>query len=124
MESPYGNQPEGTDADLLFAQFSLEGFIFNAMSSNMKHDFDFNEAVSFMFKCETQEEIDYYWEKLTSGGQEQPCGWVKDKFGVSWQVIPAEMGKLLSSGNKERDERVRAAMMKMKKIDLNILKKA
>ena len=124
MEVPYENQPEEKEADLLFAQFSLEGFIFNAMSSNLKHDFDFNEAVSFMINCETQEEIDYYWEKLTSGGQEQPCGWVKDKFGVSWQVIPAEMGKLLSSGNKERDERVRAAMMKMKKIDLNILKKA
>lgn len=124
MEVPYENQPEGKEADLLFAQFSLEGLIFNAMSSDMKHDFDFNEAVSFMINCETQEEIDYYWEKLTSGGEEQPCGWVKDKFGVSWQVIPAEMGKLLSSGDKERDERVRAAMMKMKKLDINILKNA
>jgi predicted 3-demethylubiquinone-9 3-methyltransferase (glyoxalase superfamily) len=124
MEVPYENQPEGKEADLLFAQFSLEGFIFNAMSSNMKHDFDFNEAVSFMINCETQEEIDYYWEKLTTGGEEQPCGWVKDKFGLSWQVIPSEMRKLMSSGDKERDERVRAAMMKMKKLDINILKNA
>ena len=124
MEVPYENQPEEKEADILFAQFSLEGFIFNAMSSNLKHDFDFNEAVSFMINCETQEEIDYYWEKLTSGGQEQPCGWVKDKFGVSWQVIPSEMGKVMSSGDKDRDERVRAAMMKMRKLDLSILKKA
>ncbi len=124
MEVPYGNQPEGTDADLLFAQFSLEGFIFNSMSSNMKHDFDFNESVSFMINCETQEEIDYYWEKLTSGGLEQPCGWIKDKFGVSWQVVPTEIGKLMSSDDKERDERVTAAMMKMKKLDLKILRNA
>lgn len=124
MEAPYGNQPEGTEAELLFAQFSVEGFIFNAMSSNIKHDFDFNEAISFMISCDTQEEIDYYWEKLTSGGQEQPCGWLKDKFGVSWQVIPAEMGKLMSPDDKDRAERVTAAMMKMKKLDTNTLKKA
>ena len=124
MEVPYGNQTGGTGNDLLFAQFSVEGFIFNAMSSNVKHDFDFNEAVSFMVNCETQDEINYYWEKLTSGGQEQPCGWVKDKFGVSWQVVPSEMNKLMSSDDEKRADRVMKAMMKMKKLDLNILRNA
>ncbi|MBK9391578.1 MAG: VOC family protein [Bacteroidetes bacterium] len=124
MDAPYGNQAEGTISDLLFAQFSVEGFIFNAMSSNMKHDFDFNEAISFMINCGSQDEVDYYWNKLTTGGQEQQCGWVKDKFGVSWQVVPSEMGKLMASGDKEQSERVMSAMLKMKKLDINTLKKA
>jgi predicted 3-demethylubiquinone-9 3-methyltransferase (glyoxalase superfamily) len=124
MDAPYGNQSDGAISDLLFAQFSLEGFIFNAMSSNQEHDFDFNEAISFMINCDTQDDVDYYWEKLTSGGQEQQCGWVKDKFGVSWQVVPSEMGKLMSTGDKKQSERVMASMMKMKKLDINILKKA
>lgn len=124
MEVPYdksANQPE--DA-LLFAQFSLSGNIFNAMSSYIHHDFEFNEAVSFIVYCDTQEEIDYYWDKLTDEGQEQPCGWLKDKFGVSWQIVPKEMDGMLSTKNKEQLDRVTKAMLKMIKLDVASLKRA
>ena len=94
MEHPYNkeaNQPEGT---LLFAQFSLSNYLFNAMSGIGEHNFDFNEAISFIINCESQDEVNYYWEKLTDdGGEESVCGWLKDKFGVSWQVIPTAMFK-------------------------------
>ncbi|MBK7105101.1 MAG: VOC family protein [Ignavibacteriae bacterium] len=111
-----------TDA-LLFAQFSLSNYLFNAMSSTQKHDFDFNEAISFIVNCDTQEEIDYYWEKLGEGGDPnaQQCGWLKDKFGVSWQIVPSKLGKLLSGGNKEQSSSVMNELLKMKKLDLNIL---
>jgi predicted 3-demethylubiquinone-9 3-methyltransferase (glyoxalase superfamily) len=124
LESLYDKSaglPEGT---LLFAQAKLSGYLFNMMSSTMDHGFDFNEAVSFMVYCDSQEEIDYYWEKLSSGGQEQPCGWVKDKFGVSWQVVPAEMDEMMATKDKEQLDRVTAAMLKMKKFDIEILRKA
>ena len=121
MEAPVINSEGQAGDDLLFAQFRLENFIFNAMSSPHKHDFDFNEAVSFMIMCRDQEEVDYYWERLGERGEEQPCGWLKDRFGLSWQVVPAELNELMSGNDKGR---VMAAMMKMKKLDISILRKA
>ena len=121
MEAPVINNEGQAGEDLLFAQFRLENFIVNAMRSPHKHDFDFNEAVSFMIMCRDQEEVDYYWERLGERGEEQPCGWLKDRFGLSWQVVPAELNELMSGNDKGR---VMAAMMKMKKLDISILRKA
>lgn len=120
------NSPTGMpDGSLLFAQFKLNGYIFNAMSGGaMKHEFDFNEALSFMIYCKDQIEIDYYWNKLTEGGVEQQCGWVKDKFGVSWQIVPAEMDEMIKTKDKKQLARVTEAMLKMGKLNLEQLKKA
>jgi predicted 3-demethylubiquinone-9 3-methyltransferase (glyoxalase superfamily) len=87
--------------------------------------FTFSEAVSFQIDCEDQAEIDRYWESLTAdGGEEGPCGWLKDKFGVSWQVVPAGMNEMLEDEDPERTERAMAAMLKMKKIDIEELRRA
>ncbi len=87
--------------------------------------FKFNEAISFVVNCETQDEVDYYWEKLTAdGGQESQCGWLKDKFGVSWQVVPTFLERLLRDKDAVKAKRVMGAMLKMKKIDTKILKEA
>ncbi|MBS3944300.1 MAG: VOC family protein [Melioribacter sp.] len=125
MESPWDESAGMPDGSLLFAQFKLNGYIFNAMSGgSMKHEFDFNEAVSLMVYCKDQNEIDYYWDKLTEGGSEQQCGWLKDKFGVSWQIIPVEMDEMMRTKNKEQLARVTEAMLKMGKLNLEKLKKA
>jgi predicted 3-demethylubiquinone-9 3-methyltransferase (glyoxalase superfamily) len=124
MESPYGDSAGAEEGALLFAQFRLSKYLFNAMSSTLHHDFDFNESFSFMVNCDTQEEVDYFWDKLTSGGEEQQCGWVKDKFGLSWQIIPVQMGKLMSVADSDQLARVTAAMLKMKKLDIKTLKQA
>jgi predicted 3-demethylubiquinone-9 3-methyltransferase (glyoxalase superfamily) len=124
MEAPYdksANLPEGT---LLFAQYKLGGYLLNTMSSTLSHDFDFNEAVSLMVYCETQDEIDYYWSMLSDEGEEQQCGWVKDKFGVSWQVVPTEMDKMMLTADKVQLARVTEAMLKMIKLDISGLQKA
>jgi predicted 3-demethylubiquinone-9 3-methyltransferase (glyoxalase superfamily) len=89
------------------------------MGLNGGPHFKFNEAVSFVITCENQEEIDYYWEKLTDEGEESMCGWLKDKYGVSWQVVPSILGKLM--GDPEKGQRVTQAFLKMKKFDLNAL---
>lgn len=114
------NFPEGT---LLFAQAKLNGYLLNAMSGgNIKHNFDFNEAISFIVYCDTQEEVDYYWNKLSEGGQEVQCGWLKDKFGVSWQIVPKVFIKLLEDPQKA--SKVLNAMFEMKKFDINKLMEA
>ena len=100
--------------------FELNGTKF--MGLNGGPQFKFNEAVSFVVNCEDQDEIDYYWEKLTEGGAESMCGWLKDKFGVSWQIVPAILGKLMSEPGKA--ERVVKAFMSMKKLDIETLKNA
>lgn len=112
---------EGTIA---FADFALDGEWFAAMDSAHEHKFSFNEAVSFVVNCQSQEEIDYYWNKLLEGGQESMCGWLKDKFGVSWQVVPTALSKMLSDRDPQKSKRVMMAMLKMKKIDLPALQKA
>lgn len=125
LESPWDESAGMPEGSLLFSQFKLNGYIFNAMSGGtMKHEFDFNEAVSFMIFCKDQNEIDYYWDKLTEGGNEQQCGWLKDKFGVSWQIIPEELDEMMDTKNKEQMARVTKVMLKMGKLNLNELRNA
>ena len=118
-----GPDQEGT---IKHAGFTLEGQEFAAMESAYEHKFTFNEAVSLMVRCRDQAEIDYYWDKLTAGGdpRAQVCGWLKDKFGLSWQVTPTVLEEMLQDPNKEKVERVTNAFLKMKKFDIAELKKA
>jgi predicted 3-demethylubiquinone-9 3-methyltransferase (glyoxalase superfamily) len=119
-----GEEPD-KEGTIKHAAFTLEGQEFAAMDSARVHDFAFNEAISFMVHCTTQEEIDYYWEKLTAdGGQESMCGWLKDKFGVSWQVVPEGLDEMLRDPDKAKVERVTNAFLKMRKFDIAELKKA
>jgi predicted 3-demethylubiquinone-9 3-methyltransferase (glyoxalase superfamily) len=105
------------------SQFILDKKVFMAMDGAGNHSFAFNEAISFVVDCETQDEIDFYWNKLTAdGGQESQCGWLKDKFGVSWQIVPKILGKLMS--DPEKAPRVMQAFMKMKKFDIETLMNA
>ncbi len=117
---PDGDQNAGK---IMYSEFHLSQYPLIIMDGPGTHDFIFNEAISFVVDCETQEEIDYYWNKLTAdGGQESQCGWLKDQFGLSWQIVPAVLGKLMS--NPERSQRVIQAFMKMKKFDIETLIKA
>ncbi|MDR6568954.1 VOC family protein [Chitinophaga sp. CC14] len=112
--------PAGT---LLAATFHLEGQEFLAINAGPQ--FPFTEAISFTVYCENQEEVDYYWSKLTAdGGKEVQCGWLKDKFGLSWQITPTIMSKFLSDPDKEKSGRAMQAMMKMVKLDIAALEKA
>jgi predicted 3-demethylubiquinone-9 3-methyltransferase (glyoxalase superfamily) len=86
--------------------------------------FKFNEAVSFNVECEDQDEVDYFWEKLTEGGEESQCGWLKDRFGLSWQVVPQGMGELFSDPDPQRAERAMKAMLQMRKLDIEELRRA
>ena len=104
---------------VLFSEFNLKGHKLIAMDGPGEHHFNFNEGVSFVVECNNQEEIDYHWNKLTKGGKESMCGWLEDKYGVFWQVIPKQLGKLFSDPNKA--QKVGEALMKMKKINLEIL---
>jgi predicted 3-demethylubiquinone-9 3-methyltransferase (glyoxalase superfamily) len=113
-------EPEGT---VKHAQFRLNGEVFMAMDSAMAHPFTFNEAVSFAVNCETQEEVDYFWEKLSAGGEKSRCGWLKDKFGVSWQVVPTILNELASDPDPEKADRVMKAMLQMDKLDIAGLKR-
>lgn len=116
-----GTDPEGT---VMHSQFKLSGQVFMAMDSAIEHKFGFNEGVSMIVNCKTQEEIDYYWNRLPDGGHVQECGWLKDKFGVSWQVVPVQLDEMLASPDKTRTERVMHAMFGMKKLDLQVLGEA
>ena len=107
---------------VLFSDFTLNQYNLTAMDGPGEHVFVFNEAVSFVVECQTQDKIDYYWNKLTEGGAESMCGWLKDKFGISWQIIPANLGKLMTT--PERSERVMQEIMKMKKLDIKTLEEA
>ncbi len=122
--SRYGaDDPNGQDGTVNHAQFELNGKLFAAMDSAIVHNFDFSEALSFVVECKDQEQIDYFWEKLLEdGGNESQCGWLKDKFGVSWQIVPEILSELM--GNPERSGRVVQAFMKMKKFDIEKLKNA
>ena len=125
MESPYHPSVGLPEDALLFAQFKLSDYLFNAMSSTMKHDFDFNEAFSFIVNCKDQEEVDYYWSKLTSGGgKESQCAWLKDKFGISWQIVPTKLIELLGDPDPVKAQKVMRAMLQMKKIIIEDLEKA
>lgn len=112
------NEPEG---NVKHAQFRINNYVVMAMESS-GHAFHFNEAFSFVIDCDNQQEIDYYWTTFSDGGQESMCGWVKDKFGIWWQVVPAVLGKLMS--DPSRAERVVQAFMQMKKFDIKKLEEA
>ena len=94
------------------------------MALNGGPQFKFTEAISFFVSCRTQKEVDYYWEKLSAGGKKSRCGWLKDKFGISWQIIPTVLGDLLNDDDEEKSERVFQAMLKMQKLDIKTLQKA
>jgi len=116
-----GPDEEGT---ISHAVFTLAGQEFAAMDSAYEHGFGFNEAISFMVGCETQDEIDYYWDRLSAVPEAEQCGWLKDKFGVSWQVVPSALNEMLSNGTPEQIARVTKAFLPMKKFDLAELKRA
>ncbi len=104
------------------ATFQLEGQEFMALNGGPK--FKFTEAISFLVNCETQEEVDELWEKLSAGGKEGKCGWLKDKFGLSWQIVPSALGQMLGDRDREKAKKVVMAMLQMTKIDIEGLKRA
>jgi predicted 3-demethylubiquinone-9 3-methyltransferase (glyoxalase superfamily) len=104
------------------ATFELGGQEFMALNGGP--EFKFTEAISFFVNCETQEEVDELWEKLSAGGEKGPCGWLKDKYGVSWQIVPTALGEMLSDPDPEKSKRVTQAMLQMKKLDINALRRA
>jgi predicted 3-demethylubiquinone-9 3-methyltransferase (glyoxalase superfamily) len=114
-----GPLPKGT---LMSATFEVEGQQFIALNGGPH--FKFNEAISFFVNCETQEEVDELWEKLSEGGEEGRCGWLKDKYGLSWQIIPSILGKLMQDEDAGKAKKVMEAMFKMDKIDIKALKQA
>ena len=118
----YGEAGPGPAGTVLTAAFQLQGQEFIALNGGPH--FKFTEAVSFSVNCETQEEVDEYWEKLSEGGEKGRCGWLKDKFGLSWQVNPAVLGEMLQDKDPEKAKRVMEAMLQMDKIDIPTLKKA
>jgi predicted 3-demethylubiquinone-9 3-methyltransferase (glyoxalase superfamily) len=109
---------------VLTVAFELDGQLFTALNGGPV--FKFNEAISFQVFCESQDEVDYYWEKLSAGGDERAkqCGWLKDRFGVSWQVVPTVLLDMIGDPNSERSERAMTALLKMKKLDIAELKRA
>ncbi len=125
MTAPYppGAAPEKA-AKLMFAEFMLEDQWFTAMDSGHMHTFGFNEAVSLLVRCKDQKEIDYYWEKLSAVPESEQCGWLKDKYGLSWQIAPIEMDEMMRSGDEEKIARLTQAFLTMKKFDIATLRKA
>jgi predicted 3-demethylubiquinone-9 3-methyltransferase (glyoxalase superfamily) len=121
--SRYGDAGPGPKGSVMTGTFQLEGQEFMALNGGPH--FKFTEAISLFVTCETQQEVDDLWNKLTSdGGAPSQCGWLKDKFGLSWQIVPSILGKLLGDKDPAKSKRVMAAMLKMIKIDINALKKA
>ena len=121
----YGSdQLPDKEGSIMFADFMLGKSWFAAMDSAREQNFNFNEAISFMVNCKTQKEIDYYWEKLSAVPEAEQCGWLKDKFGLSWQVVPEAMNEMLADGDAARAARVTEAFLKMKKFDLARLENA
>ena len=112
------------EGSVLTAEFEIEGQKFVALNGGPI--FKFNEAISFQVHCETQEEVDYYWEKLSESGDEkaQQCGWLKDKYGLSWQIVPIDLIKMLKDKDKKKSERVMKVMLQMHKLDIDKLKRA
>ena len=119
----YGEAGPRQAGMVMTVEFELDGQMFVAL--NGSPEFTFSEAVSFQVSCETQEEVDWYWRKLTEdGGEEGQCGWLKDRFGLSWQIVPDVLPKLLEDPDPERSQRVMSAMLEMKKLDIEELEQA
>lgn len=120
--SRYGEDGPGEPGSVLTANFILDGQEFVALNGGPQYKF--SEAISFTIDCQSQDEVDKYWEKLTEGGEPGPCGWLKDKYGVSWQVVPSVLGQLLADPDPERASRALQAMLKMSKLDIAALQRA
>ncbi|MEZ2457190.1 VOC family protein [Salinicoccus roseus] len=116
--------PPHLPGSVMYSDFMIEGQWFSAMDSAGPHEFNFNEAISLMVLCDEQKAIDYYWDALSAEPEAEQCGWLKDKFGVSWQIIPKEMNEMISNGSPEQIRKVTQAFLEMKKIDLEALKQA
>ena len=114
-----GPRPEGM---VMTVSFDLDGQRFTALNGGA--EFTFSEAVSFVVSCEGQDEVDAYWETLSEGGEKGPCGWLKDRFGLSWQIVPSALMRLLGDPDRERSQRVMAAMLEMGKIEIGELERA
>jgi predicted 3-demethylubiquinone-9 3-methyltransferase (glyoxalase superfamily) len=112
-------RPKGT---VMTVTFQLDGQEFMALNGGPM--FKFTEAISFIVNCKTQQEVDEFWEKLSKGGEEGPCGWLKDKYGVSWQIVPSVLGEMMQDKDPEKSERVMKAMLQMKKLDIKSLEQA
>ncbi len=123
MRYEAGEEPD-KEGTIKHAGFTLEGREFAAMDSALAHDFSFNEAISCMVHCDTQEEIDYYWDKLSAVPESEQCGWLKDKYGFSWQIVPTVMDQMMKSKDQEKINRVTEAFLKMKKFDIETLGQA
>lgn len=118
------NQPVQEDAKISHANFSILDTEILASDNSTETDYTFNEAISLMVLCVTQAEIDYYWEKLSAYPEAEQCGWLKDKFGVSWQIVPANMNELMNRGTQAQIDAVTQEFLKMKKLDKNHLERA
>jgi predicted 3-demethylubiquinone-9 3-methyltransferase (glyoxalase superfamily) len=121
--SRFGDDVPGPKGKVMTGTFELNGQQFMALNGGPQH-FAFSEAISFFVDCETQEEVDYLWDKLTAEGEPGPCGWLKDKYGLSWQIVPSALGEMLSDSDPARASRVTQAMLKMGKIEIAGLRKA
>jgi len=120
--SRYGEAGPGPAGTVMTASFKLNGLEFTALNGGPL--FKFNESVSFVIDCKTQDEVDHFWDKLSEGGETSQCGWLKDKFGLSWQVVPSILGELLGDKDPEKSGRVMQAMLQMTKIDIAKLQEA
>lgn len=118
----YGDTGPGPDGSVMTVDFELDGQQFTGLNGGPH--FRFSEAISFTVPCQTQEEVDTFWEKLSEGGEQVECGWLKDKFGLSWQIVPTVLPEMLSDPDPAKAKRVMEAMMKMKKLDIAGLKNA
>ncbi len=118
----YGEAGPRDAGTVMTVSFELDGQKFVALNGGP--DFTFSEAISFQVSCETQDEIDAYWSKLSEGGEEGPCGWLKDRYGLSWQIIPTALPRLLGDPDREKSQRVMDAMLQMKKIEIDVLERA
>lgn len=121
----YGpDDPDPAEGTVKYAEFSLDGQQFRAMESSLDHDFGFTEAISLHVSCGDQDEVDHFWQAFTEDGEEGRCGWLKDEFGVSWQIVPTVLNEMLQDDDAERAGRVMRAMLEMKKIDIPRLEEA
>jgi predicted 3-demethylubiquinone-9 3-methyltransferase (glyoxalase superfamily) len=118
----YGDHGPGPKGTVMIATFQIDGQDFIALNGGPQ--FKISPAVSFVVNCETQEEVDHFWEKLSEGGSKQQCGWLQDKFGVSWQIVPTALARLMSDASREKSARVMGALMQMTKIDIRKLQEA
>ena len=118
----YGESGPGPKGSVMIVEFELDGQLFTALNGGP--EFKFTEAISLMVHCQTQEEVDYFWEKLSEGGKEVECGWLKDKFGLSWQIVPDIFLELMRNSDEKKKDRAMKAMMQMRKLDIKKLQEA